>query len=448
MHACTIIARNYLPHARVLARSFTMHHEKSGFHVLVIDDENAATGYEDEPFTALGPYDIGVERAELHRMAMIYDVKELSTALKPYLLRRLLADSDEVAYFDPDIEIFASLEDLADLARERGIVLTPHVTTPIPRDGRLPDDRMILQAGVYNLGFIAVGLAARDFLEWWSERLARDCVIDVPRALFVDQRWVDFVPALFPHHVLRDPGSNVAYWNLFERAVGSSEGRYTVNGLPLRFFHFSGFDPGRPGFLSSHTGDLPRMQVTDDAAIAELCRSYAEALYANGYTQRGDPPYGWNYFADGTRIDGALRAVYRLGLIGSEEQGSQPPPDPFDETPELMAWLSASDESGSGLPRVLAGAYATRRDLQAAFPDIVGSDRNRFLAWAATSDELGVPPESLPPLSGVGRRFASAEGRLRVVANRYPQLGILRPLWQTVVRTRLAFRRLVSARPR
>ena len=35
--------------------------------------------------------------------------------------------------------------------------------------------------------------------------------------MFTDQRWIDFVPSLFDHFILKDPTYNVAYWNLHER---------------------------------------------------------------------------------------------------------------------------------------------------------------------------------------------------------------------------------------
>ena len=69
-------------------------------------------------------------------MAMIYDITELSTAVKPWLLRTLLDRGlTDVTYVDPDVQVFAPLDDISELAREHSIVLVPHTTQPIPRDG-------------------------------------------------------------------------------------------------------------------------------------------------------------------------------------------------------------------------------------------------------------------------------------------------------------------------
>ena len=73
------------------------------------------------------------------------------------------------------------------------------------------------------------------------------CHNQIDCGLFTDQRWVDLAPAFFEGlKILRDPGYNVATWNLTHRTVaGSLESGLTVNGRPLCFFHFSGFDSGR-----------------------------------------------------------------------------------------------------------------------------------------------------------------------------------------------------------
>ena len=60
------------------------------------------------------------------------------------------------------------------------------------------------------------------FLDWWWQRTRREALVDVARMMFTDQRWVDFVPSFFDHHILKDPGYNVAYWNLHGREVGAA----------------------------------------------------------------------------------------------------------------------------------------------------------------------------------------------------------------------------------
>src|SRR4051794_14115809 len=83
MHACTIVARNYLAFARVLAESFLRIHPDSSFTTLVVDAEFGfdPTG---EPFNVVTPAELDLSTEEFHRMAVMYDVTELSTALKPW----------------------------------------------------------------------------------------------------------------------------------------------------------------------------------------------------------------------------------------------------------------------------------------------------------------------------------------------------------------------------
>ena len=106
----TIIARNYLAHARVLARSFLAHHPDGRVVVLLIDPLGAANRTA-EPFEVVTPTDLAIEPAEFRRMATMYDATELATAVKPWLLRHLLdvRGEEAVTYLDPDIVVLAPL---------------------------------------------------------------------------------------------------------------------------------------------------------------------------------------------------------------------------------------------------------------------------------------------------------------------------------------------------
>ena len=133
MNICTIIAKNYLAQARVLAESFLRHDPGGSVAVLVIDEFEGYIDPAEVPFEVIGIDSIGLDERE--RMAAAYDVVELSTAVKPWLLRALLSRPgwDAVTYLDPDIWIHDDLEEIEELALGHGLVLTPHFTAPLPR---------------------------------------------------------------------------------------------------------------------------------------------------------------------------------------------------------------------------------------------------------------------------------------------------------------------------
>ena len=136
--------------------------------------------------------------------------------------------------------------------------------------------------------------------------------------MFTDQRWVDFVPSFFDHHILKDPGYNVAYWNLHGRDVTLDGDRPLVDGVPLRFFHFSGFDSRRPWLLSKHQGERPRVLLSERPAIAELCKDYLARLEAAGIHSDSRPPYGWGQLPCGVPMTSRMRRVYWSGLRSAE----------------------------------------------------------------------------------------------------------------------------------
>jgi hypothetical protein len=345
--ACTIVARNYLAYARVLAASYARHHPGERLNVLVIDGETeeavAAPRPASEPFETILPSQLPLPGAEYRRMASIYEVMELATAVKPFFLRFLLDRGHDVAmYLDPDIEVFGPLDELARLAREHGMVLIPHMLRPIPSDGRGPTFTALAASGVYNLGFIAVGPAARPCLDWWSECCRRDCLMAPDEGFFVDQRFVDFLPAFFTPCIVRDPAYNVAYWNLHDRQVTWSGERYEIAGAPLRFFHFSGFNPTLPHLLSKHQGPTPRTVLAEEPDLARLCREYAQHLLSAGYRECITVPYGFAVTANGVPFDRRMRRRYREGLLAAERGAGVEPPAPLDpsEAKAFVEWAA------------------------------------------------------------------------------------------------------------
>jgi glycosyltransferase involved in cell wall biosynthesis/2-polyprenyl-3-methyl-5-hydroxy-6-metoxy-1,4-benzoquinol methylase len=395
VNICTIIARNYLAQARVLARSFKEVHPDGNCTVLVIDDP---AGYIDpaaEEFELLTLHDIGLPDVE--RMAAYYDIMELSTAVKPWLLRTLLARPgvDSVSYLDPDIQVFAPLTKIEEEAKRHGIVLTPHFTAPLPRDGRQPSEEDILIAGTYNLGFIGLGAGetADALLDWWSARLENECLNDPANGHFVDQRWIDLAPGFWPDlFLLRETTYNIAYWNLPTRTLETDGDDYKVDGEPLRFFHFSGYDPRRPRELSKHQN---RVKMSADPALVRICDAYGELLKESGYEEAARWPYGWEATAGGLKIDRIARGMFRDGVETGRFHDSL-----FAEAGarEFREYLTEPVE-GSGaasVTRYAAALWGERPDLREAYPDISGPGAAAFVRWLHEfGAETGVSPELL-----------------------------------------------------
>jgi glycosyltransferase involved in cell wall biosynthesis/2-polyprenyl-3-methyl-5-hydroxy-6-metoxy-1,4-benzoquinol methylase len=402
VNACTIIARNYIAHARVLARSFRQHHPDGRFTVLVIDGTQPFPRESGDDFDVMVPTETGLGELELHRMAVIYDLVELATAVKPYFLKALLErDGDHVVYFDPDIEIFLPLDDICELARQHSIVLTPHTLDPLPHDRREPGEATLLIAGMFNLGFIAVGKGACEFLDWWAERLTRAGHVDPRHGQFVDQRWVDFVPSLFEHAVLRDPGCNVAHWNLQTRRFERAGDEYHVNGAPLRFFHFSGYDPEKPHLLSKFLGPEPSILLSEEPALAQICREYGARLVEAGYLKVKSEAYGFDTLPNGMAMTKQMRRLYRRALDAAEREVGEMPPDPFDpdQVDRFVDWLNEpSHPETPSLTRYLVEVHTERPDLWRRFPDLRWADRQGFLEWVRTSgrEKEDIPPQLMP----------------------------------------------------
>jgi glycosyltransferase involved in cell wall biosynthesis/SAM-dependent methyltransferase len=403
----TVIAKNYVAHARVLARSYAEHHPGHRLQVLVIDDFDGYIEPADEPFDVVTPGEL--EIAGFERMAVLYDVLELSTAVKPWLLRWLLARSDDdvAVYLDPDMRLYAPLDEMFAAVREHGLVLSPHNVDPMPRDGKHPNEQDILVAGAYNLGFIGIGSGAfaDTLLSWWAERLETECIVDPARGFFVDQRWIDLVPGMAESfHLLRDRGFNVAYWNLPSREISrDADGAWLAAGVPLRLFHFSGFDRTRPSVLSRHQN---RIALADHPDLARLCDLYANELLLQGAEDTRDWPYTYATTASGMALHAVMRTVYRKLVAAGEEVESVFEPEQEQRFVDRLNALAPKEAGGdAGVTTYLHALWEQREDLRRVYPDLAGGDAEGYLGWARVYGR-GEVPAALSPASADDRTAA------------------------------------------
>ena len=321
----TICAKNYLAQALSLKES-TLRHNDVDFHIFLSDDVDSE----------VLPEVVKLEESWIpnwRNMAFKYDVIEFSTSIKPYCFKKLFEQGyEKVCYLDPDIYVFNCMDVVFEGLNEKSILLTPHRCHISNTEDDMISEQMVSSVGIYNCGFIAVknNKTGNDLVDWWIKRLSNQCLCDLAHGLFVDQKWIDFVPGFFPKDVLISDhlGLNVATWNLQERQVYEEDGHlfvrspFTKQVFPLIFFHFSGYNPHNPMLLHK------RKEKSDLRFFPEMKRmvaEYREAEMRNEYERYSKMKYSFNIFSDGISILSFHRRLYYRNL-----QKTKTIDDPFD----------------------------------------------------------------------------------------------------------------------
>ena len=398
MDALTICARNYLPFAKILAESFLQFHPESKFYLLLVDGTSKTDLDQiDSAIQVILPSDLDIDREVFERMAIYYDVMELSTALKPLGMKYLLDTGSEIAvYLDPDIQVFSELVEIPKHLFSASIALTPHTLHEIPRDGLRPSDFDIMASGTFNLGFIAIRSCTEsyEFLRWWNERLIFDCISDIENNLFTDQRWIDFVPSYFSFSIIKDYGYNVAYWNLHERKMSKFDSGFLVNDQPLRFFHFSGYKPDMPWILSKHVADRPRVVMSEQPILKELGDQYGKLAIENRNGLDGVVEYGFSNFNENIKLTPGFRRRYREEVIAALRNGEKYPPLLGDPDSIVLDWLNRQVPESGRLNVALFDVWKDRPDLMRAFPFATTTQAPDLLNWA---NKYGVAAGDINP---------------------------------------------------
>jgi hypothetical protein len=345
LHIFTSAAVNYLPKVRVLCRSIKRHHPEAMVHLALSDERPAWLTPEGEPFDSILEMS-GLDIPALRGWTFMHSVVELSTAIKPFALQKLLARDDcrAVLYLDPDMVVFSRLDDILATLERANVALTPHQTKPETDLEHVVDNEITsLRMGVFNLGFVGVAPTAegKRFAQWWADRCYHYCRAEVHNGLFTDQKWINFAPIFFDGvAIVKSSRHNVATWNLTTRVMtGDIEHGIRVDGEPLGFYHFTGFDSGAHRIMAFKN-------APGNEALQQLIAWYDRETRPEASDPVTKTPWAFARFDDGTPILPQHRWVYR-----------------------------------------------DRRDLQAAFPDpyATGGDELTFLEWCRTEGRIRFP---------------------------------------------------------
>jgi hypothetical protein len=323
---CTIITKSYLPYARTLASSLALYHPDVHLYVLLAD---RIDGYFDpslENFKFIYLEDLP-HTEEIEQMCFYYNAFELCCALRgilhEYMFER--TNAQKWLFLDSDIMIYHPLDVIFEQLKNYSILLTPHISIATRDDGKdFTSEINYLKNGVYNAGFLGMRRTdtSRRFISWFKERLASYCFNDyanqdsMSRGLFVDQLWLNLVPFYFKEvGICLQAGINLGHWNIFDRTFSKDKfGNITVDGEPVLFIHFSGWDINNIDLVSKYR---PSSQIAPPF-WTELSKPFQDSLLSHGYESCRNFPYAFNFFHNGEEIAPEMRHKY-YSLIGSAD---------------------------------------------------------------------------------------------------------------------------------
>jgi len=377
----TIASKNYLAYVRVLLKSIAAHHPEYSLYLCLADKAGDSFDPLKEAFTVIESENINIRH--FSDMAIRYDIMEFNTAIKPFMFRWLLDNTelDSIIYLDPDIRAYSRFDRLESvLSSDVSMVLTPHITRPI-EDGKYPNDYNMIQAGVFNLGFAAINRRreASEYIDWWGRRLETQASVDLAKNLFTDQRWCDLAPCFLERlKIFRDPGYNAAYWNLTERRVKRVRDQWQVNNEPLAFFHFSGIDATSETVISKHQD---RFSWKDLPGCKPLFDDYRHALMQEGWADTRGWKYAYATTQDGLTMSDTLRQLYREIFPTSQTEF---------ETSSLVALCNEISnfvpyDPKSPVTRLMELIHRRRPDLQAQFNLHTYEGRSAFRKWFSSA---------------------------------------------------------------
>jgi hypothetical protein len=408
LHIFTCAAVNYLPKVRILCRSIRVHHPEAVIHLALADERPEWLQAKGEPFDAILEI-AGLGIPDWRTWTFTHSIVELSTAIKPFALKRLLAlpDCATVLYFDPDMVLFSRVDDILTTLATSNLALTPHQTKPEQTLEAIVDNEVAsLQHGIFNLGFIGVRNTeeGRRFADWWSQRTQFLCRAEVANGLFTDQKWINFAPVFFDGvAILKSPRHNVATWNLTTRRMsGDFDSGFSVDGESLGFYHFTGFDSGAHRIMAIKN-------AATSPAVQTLIAWYAREIEVADHDPVSQWPWAFGRFSDGTCIEWAHRWLYR-----ESPDLRKAFPDPYDAAATGSTFLGWCRTEGQlRYPKL----FSSHPDFDAAHVPKLSS-RVSFGAMMRLS-LLMLSPRAGKPLRGRLYRMFRREG-LRGLTRRLP----------------------------
>lgn len=225
----TVCAINQLANAIVLGDSLKIHNSDYDFQIGLVDNQsNIPTDFQ-SPYPIIEVNSLNIKSFE--EMSKRFTHEEIVADCKPFFAEYFLQKTKKLIFIDCTSVLFQSISVISDILDQSNIILTPQLLFANVH----PDEKQILNSGIYHSGFIGFKNSAETFkfLKWWGENTRMKGFKNMCKGLNKDQLWLEHVPAMYEGvHILKEVGINIGYWNTPERNINqlkSDSKLYSIN---------------------------------------------------------------------------------------------------------------------------------------------------------------------------------------------------------------------------
>lgn len=225
----TVCSINQLANAIVLGDSLKTHNPDFDFQIGLVDNHSNIPIEIQSTYPIIEVSSLNIKGFEA--MSERYTHEELVADCKPFFSEYFLQKTEKLIFIDCTSVIFQTISFISDILDQSNIILTPQLLFANIH----PDEKQILNSGIYHSGFIGFKNSAETykFLKWWGESTRTKGFKNMCKGLNADQLWLEHVPAFYEGvYILKEDGVNIGYWNLPERSIKqlkSASKLYSVN---------------------------------------------------------------------------------------------------------------------------------------------------------------------------------------------------------------------------
>lgn len=245
MDFCSIVDNTQINRFQTAADSLTKNSTKTiSFHLLVVDSSiSDLKNCVPKGYKIYSPEDF-FDQTELIELYTKYNLSQICIILKPLFITYLLKKKgfEKMVYISPDLFFLGTPSEFFNSLESFDVLVIPHFLSTGEHNQVSEWTHDIKTRGIFDLGLIGFKNTSEslDFLNWWSQQVFYSQDPSAATEYLWEQKCIGQAIIEFSGiGIFKNPGYNVAHWNLQERPLRTKNKKIYVGDFQLKCFHFN-----------------------------------------------------------------------------------------------------------------------------------------------------------------------------------------------------------------